>query len=146
MDKSCTNQTDHLAACPTSRVMSSMSLWAQNCPLQGTLGPSCDGRMRTRLKGSGAKQRAVQMLILFETCLNGLVKENNSGFILKGVTQSFLMFDSFDPLSIVEEQGNRNMLNLFRCQEEDWLIRGNILFDLLKFKKIYFHRYTVNRL
>ena len=56
------------------------------------------------------------------------------------------MFDSFDPLSIVEEQGNRNMLNLFRCQEEDWLIRGNILFDLLKFKKACFHRYTVNRL
>lgn len=138
VDKSCTNQTDRLAACPTSRVMSSMSLWAQKCPLQGTLGPSCDGRIRTRQKGSGDKQRAVQMLILFETCLNGLAKENNSGFVLKGVTQSFLMFDSFDPLSTVEEQGDRNVLNVFRCQEEDWLTGGNILFDLLKLRKSIF--------
>lgn len=101
--------------------------------------------MRTRLKGSGDKQWAVQMLILFETCLNGLAKENNSGFVLKGVTQSLLMFDSFDPLSIVEGQGNRNMLNLFRCQEEDWLIREYFVRSL-KFKKACFHRYTVNRL
>lgn len=55
------------------------------------------------------------------------------------------MFDSFDPLSIVEGQGNRNMLNLFRCQEEDWLIREYFVRSL-KFKKACFHRYTVNRL
>lgn len=94
--------------------------------------------MRTRQKGSGDKQRAVQMLILFETCLNGLAKENNSGFVLKGVTQSCLMSDSFDPLNIVEEQGDRNVLNLLRRQEENWLTGGNILFDLLKLKKSIF--------